>query len=154
MANTVCSLCGAVEMTDVLGKDIRLLLGSRVRILLYDRGVMSLGSTVKGYGLMHGITRLPVHGQGARRQVKPSAHLCVVTFMIGISDGKQQCYCKFHDNDGVYTVEWGQFSYSAKKRSVKISKCILKIQLFGRSGMLEYYRRYLNKRHACLINTI
>ena len=65
--------------------------------------------------------------------------------MTEISDGKQQFNCKFHDDDGVCTVGWGQFSYSLMKRSVKLLKCILKRQRFGRSGTFEYYRRY----HVC-----
>ena len=36
-------------MTDVIRKDLRRLLRLRVRTQLYDRGVLSLGSTVKGW---------------------------------------------------------------------------------------------------------
>ena len=64
------------------------------------------------------------------------------------SDGKQQCHCKFHDDDDVCTGGCGQFSCSAMKRSVKLSKCILKRQLFRRSGMLNT-KRYPSKRHTC-----
>ena len=39
------------------------------------------------------------------------------------------------------------------KRSVKLSKCILTRQRFGRSGTFEYYRRYPNKRHTCMKTT-
>ena len=32
----------------------------------------------------------------------------------------QRFNCKFHDDDGVRTFGWGQYSYSAMKRSVKL----------------------------------
>ena len=109
---------------------------------MYDRGVMSLGSTVKGWShawaFQDYLSMVRVLDGKSNR----------ITYMTEISDGKQQSNWKCHDDDCVYTVGWGQFSYSAMKRSVKISKCLLKIQLFGRSGMLEYYRRYSYKRHS------
>ena len=36
-------------MTDVIRKDLRRLLRLRVQTQVYDRGVLSLGSTVKGW---------------------------------------------------------------------------------------------------------